>query len=83
MESLIKKLVQVNNSTLPDSGTVIKHLEITTIATELLIDENGQCIWDLINYVRNCGFAVFPLEEDSFGWILGGIQTKKGIISFG
>lgn len=33
--------------------------------------------------VRESGFLVFPGEQDRFGWLVGCIQLKRGIIMFG
>ena len=29
------------------------------------------------------GYELHPVEHDSWGWIVGGLHTKKGIITFG
>jgi len=52
-------------------------------ATDALIDENGHCIWDNHDILAEHGFSVFPGERDRFGWLIGCIQTKKGIIVYG
>lgn len=35
------------------------------------------------SFLTRSGYEVFPLERDSFGWLVGGIRTPKGIVSFG
>lgn len=57
--------------------------EISHLADDLLITQSGYCNWENIYYVEDSGYDVFPLERDGFGWLLGGIQTKKGIIAYG
>jgi hypothetical protein len=57
--------------------------EISGIAESILITQTGYCNWENIYKLENLGFHVFPLERDSFGWILGGISTNKGIITYG
>jgi hypothetical protein len=29
------------------------------------------------------GYELYPVERDDWGWILGGLRTKKGTITFG
>lgn len=58
-------------------------LECEMYAKDLLIDSNGQCCWDAIVELNDNGFFVFCGERDSFGWLTGCIQTKKGIIVYG
>lgn len=58
--------------------------EIGSLADSLLISEGGQLNHENIAFVRDVGyFGVFPVERDSFGWLIGGIQTSKGVITFG
>jgi len=57
--------------------------EISGLAEELLITSNGFCNWGNIETLKNKGYSVFPLERDSFGWLVGGISTSKGIIAYG
>jgi hypothetical protein len=55
------------------------------LADELFIDPYGGINWDNINtFCNKCDvYDVYPLESDSFGWLVGGIKTKKGIVVFG
>lgn len=39
--------------------------------------------WERILHLRRYGYRVFPFEYDSWGWLIGAVQTKKGIILFG
>jgi hypothetical protein len=57
--------------------------EIVELANKHLITSKGQCNWYNINFLKEKGFNVFPVEQDSFGWMLGGISTSKGIIVYG
>jgi hypothetical protein len=57
--------------------------EIVRLANKYLITEKGDCNWYNINILRASGVRIFPLEQDSFGWMLGGISTSKGIIVYG
>lgn len=53
------------------------------VADDLLIAKNGHPNWDSIEELRNLGYDVFAIERDSFGWLIGGVQTSKGILTFG
>jgi hypothetical protein len=55
--------------------------EIVNLADELLII-NGQCNWKNISILENNNFDVFPIEVDSFGWLVAGIYTNKGVIIY-
>ena len=57
--------------------------EAKYIAEELLVTEDGNCNWDNINLLGCASYKVVAIEEDENGWLLGGIQTKKGIIVYG
>ena len=57
--------------------------EISRRAEELLITEGGNCEWDRIELLATEGYPVFPVEKDRFGWLIGGISTQKGVITYG
>ncbi len=85
METLIHLLKQIdeNESSAHDQDDILMNEEIETLATDLLITNEGACNWENINILRDAGFAIIPIEKDSFGWLLAGILTKKGIITYG
>jgi len=85
MESLLQLLLEFENneSISHDTNDLIKHREIEDAACELLIDSNGRCNWSNISILKSVGFDVIPIEKDRFGWLIGGIVTKKGIITYG
>ena len=58
-------------------------LETSMIAEITLISSNGRCNWDAIEILRKNGYNVFPVERDRFGWVIGGISTKVGILTYG
>jgi hypothetical protein len=87
MDALIKALRELESSDLPDSRDKYledeDHLGVSTIrslAGNVFITKDGLVNWDAI---QESGCCVFPIERDRFGWLLGGIETTKGIISFG
>lgn len=53
------------------------------LAESVLITPTGCCDWDAIDELRGAGYSVFPLERDSFGWLIGGIQTAVGVLVYG
>lgn len=53
------------------------------VADDLLIEANSQPNWYNIEELRYSGYDVFAIEQDRFGWLIGGIQTSKGILTFG
>lgn len=57
--------------------------EIQCIADTLLITDKGGCNWENIEILIDKSIDVFPVELDRFGWLVGGIRTKKGIITYG
>ena len=57
--------------------------EITDLANKYLITDKGECNWYNINSLKSAGLDIFPVEQDSFGWMLGGITTSKGVIVYG
>ena len=71
-----KHHINVNNKT---HGLVrlVKYL-----ADKYLI-EDGNISYGNIAILEEDDINVFPVEKDRFGWLIGGIQTNKGIITFG
>jgi hypothetical protein len=53
---------------------------VVYLATEYLAIENN---YRNIQLLKNAGYKVFPGEQDSFGWLTGWIEIKKGQILFG
>lgn len=90
MDEFIELLEQLESYTdvlLNESNLIIDSREIVNtlemLAITLLINDNGSCNWENIRHLENVGYSVFPIEKDSFGWLIGGIQTSRGIISYG
>lgn len=89
MDHLINllKALESDDTLIPVEECITEHHplveEIVGLADDLLITTNGVCNWTRINMLKNIGYNVFPLERDSFGWLIGGISTSKGIIAYG
>ena len=58
-------------------------LEASNIAENVLITTTGNTDWISVNLLRKAGYQVFPVEKDSFGWLIGGIHTSVGILTYG
>ena len=58
---------------------------VSLLAEEVFITSDGQVNYEHIEYVckSNKNYNIYPLEQDRFGWLIGGIETEKGVISFG
>lgn len=54
--------------------------QISALCEQIFIKDDGTL--DDIIY-RCSGASIFPLESDSYGWIRGGLITRKGTIAFG
>jgi heterodisulfide reductase subunit A-like polyferredoxin len=65
-----------------ESGKV-EESAVVSLADQVLITGDGRCNWSAISEVKNNGFNVLPLERDSFGWLVGGIKTRRGVVAFG
>ena len=53
---------------------------VVYLATEHLTIDNN---YNNIQLLKNAGYKVYPGEQDSFGWLTGFIEIKKGKILFG
>ena len=53
------------------------------LACEHLITPNGGNNIINIKILKDNGFNVYAGERDSFGWLSGCIETRKGIIVYG
>jgi hypothetical protein len=72
MDKLLKLLTE---------GTEIE--QIQELACEVLIEKDGHPAWDNMEILRLNGYPVVPVEQDRFGWLLGGIETDNGLIIYG
>lgn len=59
--------------------------KVDNIACRLFITDNGQCDWGNIRAFEllNPGIGIFAIEEDSFGWLIGGIRYENKVFSYG
>ena len=62
---------------------LINHVSV--LADEVFVTNEGHVNHENIQYLYkiNKNYSVFPVEVDRFGWLIGGIETEKGVITFG
>jgi len=88
MKKLIESLIKINSGELQCEITkydkrYIVCEEVSNLVNKYLITEGVSPNFDNMRILADKGFRVFPVEKDSFGWLVGGIMTKKGILTFG
>lgn len=89
MERLVGLLQEVENSAITprDYLNETHHSAIPLIQSllsEIMITEGGNLDWDAKDMLlAKYGYSMFPVEHDSYGWIIGAVHTEKGAITFG
>jgi len=71
----------LNWGNIDDRHTLIQ--EAVDLAEQVLVTEEGGRNYSAETSVRMAGFDVFCLEEDGCGWLIGAIETEKGLIAYG
>jgi len=71
-----------------DSGNYLKNDidEVSDLSSELtwkLIDNTGNINQFAKVLLKSCGYAVYPGEQDGFGWLSGCIAKDDMILIFG
>jgi hypothetical protein len=58
--------------------------KIANMLEEIFITAGGHLNYDLKDkFMDMYGYELYPVEQDRWGWVLGGLQTSKGTITFG
>lgn len=89
MEQLVKLLNALEDATEIDGTHEFLSMDIPIVAEisrradELLITPEGKCHWDNIADLMVYGYQAFAIEKDGFGWVVGGISTQKGVVTYG
>lgn len=89
MDTFIRLLkeIEMNPDIAQDNGYFDQNLpfirEAVSLATDILIDDQGQCNWKNIEILEREGFRVFAGECDRYGWLTGCIGLMNGIIVYG
>lgn len=89
MATLIKLIKELEESCvkvdadgyLDSNNQLVK--DVSYLANDLLITSNGKLNIDNMEILDIAGYRTFPVERDSFGWLIGGIQTSIGVITYG
>lgn len=71
----------LNWGTLEERHSLVQNA--ANMATRVLIEDDGERNLQAECDLSMAGFYVFCLEKDSAGWLVGGIQTEKGVIAYG
>jgi hypothetical protein len=89
MELLVAFIRQLEESDvavcpyLTDADHRLVHI-IARMLEEIFITPGGHMDYDAKDkFMETYGYELYPVEHDRWGWILGGLQTKKGTIVFG
>lgn len=88
MENLIRLIRRLERDNSINTVRYLSHniqlvRDIATLACNLLITDAGDCNWPNIEYLKSRGYRVNPIESHAFGWLVGGIFTDKGVITYG
>lgn len=88
MERLVYLLNEVNTSDIsPRQFLDDNHHSavplIRSLLEELMITPRGHLDWDKKDELHDHGFELVPIEQDRWGWILGAVVTRVGMITFG
>jgi hypothetical protein len=78
MTILLKQIERNSNVDVVD-----KYFKIVEDLANKFLVIDGECNLANIELLDDCGFEVYAVERDSFGWLVGGIETSKGVIMFG
>lgn len=79
VEELLKDMDRDIDDIIPDEYCA----GVGYLAEDVLITSNGQCHWENIGKLKAAGYDVFPIERDRFGWMIAGIQTMYGVVTYG
>jgi hypothetical protein len=63
-----------------------RHLLIQQVVSaldSLLVNDDGYRNYAAELDLEDAGYSVFCLEKDGFSWLVGGVQTNKGVIAYG
>lgn len=89
MEALVALIQELENSDLQERPylTADDHPnvpKITHMLEQIFITAGGHMNYDLKDkFMDVYGYEMYPVEHDRWGWILGGLMTNKGTITFG
>jgi hypothetical protein len=77
MDLLLSKLKELTSKKDgPEANQLV--YDISYLAETVLITDAGYCNWKHIDILKDSGFDVYPLETDSWGWLLACIELPCG-----
>jgi hypothetical protein len=56
--------------------------QIRYLIHQLFITEDGRLDYKNKDLLKTYGYTIYPVEQDSYGWLVGALSTKKGSITF-
>lgn len=89
MDFLVTFIKQLEKEDMPARQylTESDHVVVSIIARmleEIFITAGGHLDHDARDvFLHTYGYELYPVEQDRFGWVLGGLSTSKGTIVFG
>jgi len=89
MEVLVAHIQTLEASDIPDRPylTETDHPLVSVIARmleDIFITAGGHLNHDARDrLMHDYGYELYPVEQDRWGWVIGGLQTKKGTVTFG
>lgn len=89
MDFLVTFIKQLEKEDMPARQylTESDHVVVPIIARmleEIFITAGGHLDHDARDvFLHTYGYELYPVEQDRFGWVLGGLSTSKGTIVFG
>ena len=77
MDLLLSKLKEYTSKKDGPEADALEY-DICNLAEKVLITDNGHCNWKNIDILKDEGFDVYPMESDSWGWLLACIELPCG-----
>ena len=56
--------------------------QIRYLIHQLFITEDGRLDYKNKELLEGYGYKIYPIEQDSYGWLVGALATRKGSITF-
>jgi hypothetical protein len=56
--------------------------QIRYLIHQLFITQDGRLDYKNKELLETYGYKIYPIEQDSYGWLVGALATRKGSITF-
>lgn len=89
MDNLVALIKQVEDSDIPQRQYLSNKdhplvSQIAVLLEDIFITAGGHMNFDAKDrFMIDYGYELYPVEQDRWGWIIGGLITCKGTITFG